>query len=223
MPRWETGGKCTERTGVGDRWRFEIGPLTRRALEGFRRTDAADAPPPPRSGLGPDRRRVRHRPRHLPPARAAPAAAASARRPPNAAWSTVRSSPCCFTGRSVAAEVAALCWADVDFRDGDDVVVTVRRSKSNPTGGACGRAASGRRLRGRGPQPARRGLTRTGGIPSSAGPRTAAASVSPVELTARGASTHAIQLAGGWKDPAMVVRYAASVSTREGAVSKYLR
>ena len=24
MPRWETGGKCTERTGVGDRWRFEI-------------------------------------------------------------------------------------------------------------------------------------------------------------------------------------------------------
>ena len=44
-----------------------------------------------------------------------------------------------------------------------------------------------------------------------------------VELTARGASTHAIQLAGGWKDPAIVVRYAASVSTREGAVSKYLR
>ena len=35
-----------------------------------------------------------------------------------------------------------------------------------------------------------------------------------VELTAPGASTHAIQLAGGWKDPAMVVRYAASISTR---------
>ena len=44
-----------------------------------------------------------------------------------------------------------------------------------------------------------------------------------VELTARGASTHAIQIAGGWKGPAMVVRYAASISTREGAVSKYLR
>ena len=44
-----------------------------------------------------------------------------------------------------------------------------------------------------------------------------------VELTARGASTHAIQLAGGWKDPAQVVRYAASINTREGAVSKYLR
>ena len=44
-----------------------------------------------------------------------------------------------------------------------------------------------------------------------------------VELTARVASTHAIQIAGGWKDPAMVVRYAASVSSREGAVSKYLR
>ena len=54
-------------------------------------------------------------------------------------------------------------------------------------------------------------------------PETAAMVVATVELTARGASTHAIQLAGGWKDPAMVVRYAASVSTREGAVSKYLR
>ena len=32
-------------------------------------------------------------------------------------------------------EVAALCWADVAFSDGDDVVVTVRRSKSDPTGG----------------------------------------------------------------------------------------
>ena len=34
-----------------------------------------------------------------------------------------------------------------------------------------------------------------------------------VELTARGASTHAIQLAGGWKTPSMVVRYAATVAT----------
>ena len=44
-----------------------------------------------------------------------------------------------------------------------------------------------------------------------------------VELTARGPSTHAIQLARGWTDPAMVVRDAASVSTREGAVSRHLR
>ena len=43
------------------------------------------------------------------------------------------------------------------------------------------------------------------------------------ELTAREASTHAIQLAGGWKDAGMVVRYAASVSTRDGAVSRFMR
>ena len=31
--------------------------------------------------------------------------------------------------------MAALRWADVDLSDGDDVVVTVRRSKTDPTGG----------------------------------------------------------------------------------------
>ena len=44
-----------------------------------------------------------------------------------------------------------------------------------------------------------------------------------VELAARGASTHAIQRAGGWKHPSMVVRYAADVATRDGAVGRYLR
>ena len=44
-----------------------------------------------------------------------------------------------------------------------------------------------------------------------------------IELTARGASTRAVQLAGGWKDASMVVRYAASVATRDGAVSRYMR
>ena len=34
-----------------------------------------------------------------------------------------------------------------------------------------------------------------------------------VELSERGATTHAIQLAGGWKDPARVIRYAASVNS----------
>ena len=42
-----------------------------------------------------------------------------------------------FHGALRRSEVAALCWADVDFRDGDDVVVTVRRSKSDPTGGCA--------------------------------------------------------------------------------------
>ena len=38
-----------------------------------------------------------------------------------------------------------------------------------------------------------------------------------VELTARGAATHAVQLAAAGRTPAMVVRYAASVATRDGA------
>ena len=44
-----------------------------------------------------------------------------------------------------------------------------------------------------------------------------------VELTARGAATYAVQLAGGWKDASMVVHYAASVATRDDAVSRYMR
>ena len=40
-----------------------------------------------------------------------------------------------FHGALRRSEVAVLCWADVDFSDGDDIVVTVRRSKSDPTGG----------------------------------------------------------------------------------------
>ena len=43
------------------------------------------------------------------------------------------------------------------------------------------------------------------------------------ELTARGAATHAVQLAGGWKDASMVVRYAASVATRLGATAETRR
>ena len=149
-----------------------------------------------------------------------------------------------FHGALRRSEVAALRWADVDFRDGDDVVVTVRRSKSDPTGGradvrrlvgSC--AAAVRSLHAAvSPEPgdavvglsvdqinrrfaaacAAAGLE---GRRTSHGGRVGLA----VELTARGASTHAIQLAGGWKDPAQVVRYAASINTREGAVSKYLR
>ena len=40
-----------------------------------------------------------------------------------------------FHGALRRSEIAARCWADVDFSDGDDVVVTVRRSKSDPTRG----------------------------------------------------------------------------------------
>ena len=123
------------------------------------------------------------------------------------------------------APATAAMVVDVDFRDGDDVVVTVRRSKSGPDRGACGRADV-RRLVGScaaavrslhaavSPEPgdsvvglsvdqinrrfaaayAAAGLE---GRRTSHGGRVGLA----VELTARGASTHAIQLAGGWKDP----------------------
>ena len=217
-----------------------IGPLTRRALAGFRRTDAADAPPrrgqargltatvlatclrPRRTGRGLERPKTAERRGLVDGAIVA----------------------LLFHGALRRSEVAALCWADVDFSDGDDVVVTVRRSKSDPTGGRAdvrrlvgGCAAAGRSLHAAvSPEPedavvglsvdqinrrfaaacAAAGLE---GRRTSHGGRVGLA----VELTARGASTHAIQLAGGWKDPAQVVRYAASINTREGAVSKYLR
>ena len=148
-----------------------------------------------------------------------------------------------FHGALRRSEVAALCWADVDLSDGDDVVVTVRPSKTDPTGveRTCGVWAAAARPRSAAcmPRPPRKpgdsvvslsvdqinrrfaaacaaaGLE---GRRTSHGGRVGLA----VELTARGASTHAIQIAGGWKDPGMVVRYAARVSSREGAVSKYL-
>ena len=44
-----------------------------------------------------------------------------------------------------------------------------------------------------------------------------------VELTARGASTRAVQFTGGWKGPAMVLQYTTSVTARDKDVSRYLR
>ena len=196
-----------------------IGSLTRPALlEGFRRTDAVDVPSrhgqargltadecatvlatclrPRRTGRGLERPKTAER----------------------RAWSTARIVALLFHGALHRSEVAALCWADVDFSDGDAIIIiTVRRSKSDPTGGR----ADVRRLVG-GCAAAVRSLHaavsphRT--IPSSASASTRSTAASPqpapqpglegrrtshggrvglaVELTARGASTHAIQLAG---------------------------
>ena len=41
------------------------------------------------------------------------------------------------------------------------------------------------------------------------------------ELVRRGASTTAVQQAGGWRDPQMVARYASAVSVEDGAVARY--
>ena len=143
-----------------------------------------------------------------------------------------------FHGALRRSEVAAvLRWADVELADGDDDIATVRRSKTNQAGGhpdvrrlVGGCAAAVRRLRRRrtAPEPgdsvvglgvdqvnrrfaaacAAAGLE---GRRTSHGGRVGLA----VELTARGAATHAVQLAGGWEDASMVVRYAASVATRD--------
>ena len=53
--------------------------------------------------------------------------------------------------------------------------------------------------------------------------RTAAAWDSPSSLPPAGPRPAPSKLAGGWKDASMVVRYAASVATRDGAVSGYMR
>ena len=149
-----------------------------------------------------------------------------------------------FHGALRRSEVAALRWADVDLSAGEDVVVTRRHAKTNAVGerpdgrrlvGGC--AAAVRRLQAATtPEPADPVIGLSGdqinkrfaaacaaagleGRRTSHGGRVGLA----VELTARGASTHVIQLAGGWKTPSMVVRYAATVATRDGGVSRYLR
>ena len=42
------------------------------------------------------------------------------------------------------------------------------------------------------------------------------------KLVRRGASTTAIQVAGGWRSAEMVLRYAAAVNVKDGAVSRHL-
>ena len=91
-------------------------------------------------------------------------------------------------------EVATLRWADVDLSDGGNVIVTLRRSADGAEERADVRrlfdscAAAGLEGR-RTAHSGRVGLA--------------------VDLTARGASTRAVQFAGGWKGPAMVFPYGA--------------
>ena len=137
-------------------------------------------------------------------------------------------------------EVAAVRWADVtDARDGDGVLLTVRTSKTNQEGDA----ANVRYLK-NGAPPARRRPHRSGGrvvavadsaplhrgrprrrhrggiearVTAHSG-RVGLAS----ELTARGASTTEVMLAGNWKTARMVAHYSAGATAERGAVRKYL-
>ena len=220
------------------------GPLTRQALEGLRRSAAADAPARRGQARGLTAEEcaavlaTSGRPRRTD--RGLERAETAERR----GWVDAVIVALLFHGALRRSEVAALRWADVELADGGDVVVTVRRSKTNQSGdhpdvrrlvGSC--AAAVRRLQAAtAPEPgdsviglgvdqvnrrfaaacAAAGLE---GRRTSHGGRVGLA----VELTARGAATHAVQLAGGWKNASMVVRYSASVATRDGAVSRYMR
>ena len=150
-----------------------------------------------------------------------------------------------FHGALRRSEVAALRWTDVDLSAGDDiVVVTVPGSKTNPAadGGdvrqlVAGCAAALRRLHAATkPAPANSviGLgvhqinrrfsaaCAAAGLEGRRTPQSGRVGLA-VELAARGATTRDVQLAGGWKNPGMVARYAARLGAGTGAVGRFMR
>ena len=139
-------------------------------------------------------------------------------------------------------EITALRWQDVtETAQPDQLRVRVRQSKTNPDGAreddrllvqsfaaaltalrdTIAPAATARVIPLSPSQVNRRlqalaaaaGLT---GVSSHSGRRGLAS-----ELIRRGASTTAVQQAGGWRDPQMVARYASTVRVETGAVARY--
>ena len=148
-----------------------------------------------------------------------------------------------FMGGLRRSEVAALRWADVtDATDGDGVLVTVRTSKTNQEGDAAdvrylknGAANAIRTLRAAAAAPTDRviGLSplqiqrrftaaaRAAGIEARVTAHSGRVGLAS-ELTARGASTTEVMLAGNWKTARMVAHYSAGATAERGAVRKYL-
>ena len=121
-----------------------------------------------------------------------------------------------FMGGLRRSEVAAVRWADVtDATDGDGVLVTVRTSKTNQEGDA----ADVRYLK-NGPAKAIRTL-RAAGIEARVTAHSGRVGLAS-ELTARGASTTEVMLAGNWRTSRMVAHYSAGATAERGAVRKYL-
>ena len=140
-------------------------------------------------------------------------------------------------------EVSALRWSDVvDSADGDGILVTVRRSKTNQEGEVNDvrfvKDGVARALRTRRAATSPESGDRV--VPLSAqmvGLRfTAAAEAAGVgsrvtahsgrvglasELTSRGASTTDVMLAGNWKTSRMVAHYSAGATAEHGAVARY--
>ena len=140
-------------------------------------------------------------------------------------------------------EVSALRWADVDAAaDGDGVLVTVRRGKTNQEGetrdvrfvkgavaGAVRTLQAATRTAPEGRvvplSPKMVGL-RFQAAARAAGVEHVTAHSGRVglasELTSRGASTTDVMLAGNWKTSRMVAHYSAGATAERGAVARYL-
>ena len=150
-----------------------------------------------------------------------------------------------FMGGLRRSEVSALEWRDVsDARDGDGVLLTVRTSKTNQEGDAAdvrylknGGAKAIRTVRadrpdaaptdrvvGLSPLQIQRRFTaaaRAAGIEARVTAHSGRVGLAS-ELTARGASTTEVMLAGNWKTARMVAHYSAGATAERGAVRKYL-
>ena len=148
-----------------------------------------------------------------------------------------------FMGGLRRSEVASLTWRDVTDATDDGLLVRVRRSKTDQTGDRTdvrymknGGAAALRRLRAsRQPADTDRVVPLT---PQGVARRLEAAGLAAgvdarltghsgrvglaSELTARGASTADVMLAGGWKTAQMVAHYSAGATAERGAVARYL-
>ena len=150
-----------------------------------------------------------------------------------------------FMGGLRRSEVSALEWRDVsDARDGDGVLLTVRTSKTNQEGdaadvrylkngaanairtvrAAAADAAPTDRVVGLSPLQIQRRFTaaaRAAGIEARVTAHSGRVGLAS-ELTARGASTTEVMLAGNWKTARMVAHYSAGATAERGAVQKYL-
>ena len=148
-----------------------------------------------------------------------------------------------FMGGLRRSEVSALEWRDVsDARDGDGVLLTVRTSKTNQEGDAAdvrylknGAAKAIRTLRaadadaaptdrvvGLSPLQIQRRFTaaaRAAGIEARVTAHSGRVGLAS-ELTARGASTTEVMLAGNWKTARMVAHYSAGATAERGAEAR---
>ena len=135
-----------------------------------------------------------------------------------------------FMGGLRRSEVSALEWRDVsDASDGDGVLITVRTSKTNQEGDTADvrylkNGAPTDRVVVLSPLQIQRRFTaaaRAAGIEARLTAHSGRVGLAS-ELTARGASTTEVMLAGNWRTSRMVAHYSAGATAERGAVAKYL-